>query len=146
MRINLRTTYAIYIIVDIITNQSGDKLIRAKDIAQRQLIPMKYVMQILLSLKNNGVLESFRGRQGGYKLAVETNKLSMAEIVRIMDPITIDNTMPNKSCKYTETTITINKIWMEVKNKILRELQEATFDKICSYIKTQEKNVLNYSI
>lgn len=63
---------------------AGEALIIA-DIAERQNIPRKFLEQILLDLKRHGVLESRRGKNGGYGLLRPADKITFGEILRIVD-------------------------------------------------------------
>ena len=48
-------------------------------------IPVKFLEQILLTLKNNGILKSKRGANGGYLLAKSSNQISIGMILEIID-------------------------------------------------------------
>jgi len=45
----------------------------------------KYLEQILLPLTHEGIVESKRGANGGYRLRVDPAKVSLAEILRLLD-------------------------------------------------------------
>ena len=55
------------------------------DIAERQKIPKKFLEQILLDLKHNGLVASRRGKAGGYGLLRPADTISFGEVLRIMD-------------------------------------------------------------
>ncbi len=55
------------------------------DIAKNERIPKKFLEAILLELKNKGVLESRRGKGGGYQLAEPPDKIVVGRIIRLMD-------------------------------------------------------------
>jgi len=55
------------------------------DIAENQNIPKKFLDTILLELKNNGLLHSKKGKGGGYILARPAAKVTVGQIVRILD-------------------------------------------------------------
>lgn len=55
------------------------------EIAQREKIPRKFLELILLDLKNHGVLQSKKGRGGGYSLSRNPDSISFGSIVRIFD-------------------------------------------------------------
>jgi len=54
-------------------------------IADTQMIPKKFLDTILLELKNNGLVNSKKGKGGGYSLARPSNKISVGQIIRILD-------------------------------------------------------------
>ena len=55
------------------------------DLATRKRIPKKYLEQILLMLKRAGYVRSTRGPGGGYKLAKPPRRISLAQIIRLLD-------------------------------------------------------------
>jgi len=55
------------------------------ELARRESIPRKFLEQILLELKHRGVLQSRRGRGGGYQLTRPADRLSVGEIIRALD-------------------------------------------------------------
>ena len=55
------------------------------DISDRQNIPLKYLQQILVSLKLAGFLQSRKGPGGGYALARPPHEITLGEVVRAMD-------------------------------------------------------------
>jgi Rrf2 family protein len=55
------------------------------DIARKKKIPLKFLENILLELKRAGILESKKGKGGGYYLKQHPSKTSVAAIVRIVN-------------------------------------------------------------
>jgi Rrf2 family protein len=55
------------------------------DVAASQQIPKKFLDIILLELKNGGLLQSKKGKGGGYQLAREAGRITVGQIVRLLD-------------------------------------------------------------
>jgi Rrf2 family protein len=55
------------------------------EIAAREKIPRKFLEQILLQLKNAGILASRRGKLGGYALGRPADAITFGEILRLID-------------------------------------------------------------
>jgi Rrf2 family protein len=55
------------------------------EIAASQNIPKKFLEQILLDLKREGILRSLRGKQGGYLLLRPPEEVTFGEVLRIID-------------------------------------------------------------
>jgi Rrf2 family protein len=55
------------------------------EIAKRQRIPHKFLALILLDLKRCGLVQSRRGRAGGYLLARMPSKISFGQVIRLID-------------------------------------------------------------
>ncbi len=54
-------------------------------IAEKEQIPKKFLETILLELKNDGILQSLKGKGGGYLLRLDPKEISLAKIVRTID-------------------------------------------------------------
>jgi Rrf2 family protein len=55
------------------------------EIADSQKLPRKFLEQILLDLKNLGVLKSRQGKTGGYSLAQSPARIKVGDIVRVFN-------------------------------------------------------------
>lgn len=84
MKISTKGRYALRMLVDVAQHQSSGT-VTLKEIAERQGISKKYLEQIALVLSQAGILRGARGHQGGYRLAIAPEKLSVAEIIRVME-------------------------------------------------------------
>jgi Rrf2 family protein len=66
--------------------ESGDaRPLLIADIAERHNLPKKFLEQILLDLKHHGLVQSRRGRSGGYTLLKPASEISFGQVVRIID-------------------------------------------------------------
>jgi Rrf2 family protein len=65
--------------------EEGDKPVLIADIAERHNLPKKFLEQILLDLKHHGLVQSRRGRSGGYALLKPASEISFGQVVRIID-------------------------------------------------------------
>jgi Rrf2 family protein len=59
--------------------------VQIPDIAQQQKIPKKFLEQIMLDLKRAGLVESRRGKQGGYLLHRPASEITYGEVLRLID-------------------------------------------------------------
>ncbi len=76
MRLSKRGEYGLRAMIDLAeAHHSGNPVVQIKDIAEREHIPSKFLEQILLNLKNAGLLHSKMGVGGGYYLAHPPSKL-----------------------------------------------------------------------
>jgi Rrf2 family protein len=58
---------------------------QTSDIAKQQKIPKKFLEQILLRLKNQGIVQSRRGNRGGYALLKPASEITFAQVLRTID-------------------------------------------------------------
>lgn len=54
-------------------------------IAEKENIPKKFLEAILLDLRNQGVLQSQKGKGGGYLLRIPPSQLSFSKVLRVID-------------------------------------------------------------
>lgn len=78
MRITSRGRYGLKIMTEL---AGASVLKKSKDIAEKQNIPVKYLEQIIHSLKNQGLVTSVRGADGGYRLGKAAETISVYEIL-----------------------------------------------------------------
>jgi len=69
----------------VLAKEYGQGPVLISDVAQRAGIPRKFLELILLELKNQGILQSKKGKGGGYFLAREPRAISVGHIIRILD-------------------------------------------------------------
>ena len=81
MRISTRGRYALRMLMDLAENQ-GEGYVALKDVAQRQEISKKYLEQIIPILNRSGLLQTSRGFQGGYRLAVSPENLRVGDVLK----------------------------------------------------------------
>src|ERR1051326_205670 len=60
-------------------------VVQIKEISEREKIPAKFLEQILLTLKNAGLLHSKMGVGGGYYLAKQPTEITLGQIFRVLD-------------------------------------------------------------
>ena len=61
------------------------RILQISEIANMENMPVKFLEQILLTLKNSGLLQSKRGVSGGYYLARPASEIMLGQIVRLLD-------------------------------------------------------------
>jgi Rrf2 family protein len=138
MRLSKRGEYGLRAMIDLATqltlnngHGAAASVVQIKEIAERQHIPAKFLEQILLTLKNNGVLHSRMGVGGGYYLAHPASEISLGQIVRVLDgplaPIGCVSQMAYESCGCPdEKTCGLRLVMLDVRNAISDILDNTT--------------------
>jgi len=83
MKITYKGDYALKAVLEL-SLQPG-KIYTIKDLAKKADIPIKFLEQVLLTLKRGGFVRSQRGRIGGYLLAKPPGKISIGDIIRYIE-------------------------------------------------------------
>ncbi len=92
MKLNKTSQYAIRVMVLISNNHEKD-LLSAKYIAQELSIPYKYLTSIMTQLADAGLINSTRGKFGGYSLNKETSAIKIIDILEA-----VKESMDGKNC------------------------------------------------
>lgn len=82
--ISQKAKYALRALVSLCRAPYGEPLMISQ-ISREQAIPKKFLEQILLELKRHGIVESRRGRLGGYVLLRPAEKVTFGEVLRLID-------------------------------------------------------------
>ena len=84
MRISTKGRYALSVMIDL-AQHGEDGYISLKDISERQNLSMKYLETIVAMLNKAGMLDSFRGKNGGYKLNKPLQEYTVGTILKLTE-------------------------------------------------------------
>ena len=84
MELNTKGRYAVTAMADLARFSAGEA-IPLSAISERQRISLSYLEQLFVKLRRAGLVDSARGRAGGYRLARPADRISVAEIMRAVD-------------------------------------------------------------
>jgi Rrf2 family protein len=86
MQVSKRCEYALRALIDIgIAHEAGREILSIGELARHEQLPVRFLEQILLQLKDAGWVESRRGQRGGYALARPMDTIRMGDVVRLVD-------------------------------------------------------------
>lgn len=138
MKISIKCDYAVKAVLELGLNYKKGSLGTAK-IARRQGIPKRFLEQLLLALKKNKIVTSYRGKEGGYSLIKDPDKITVREIIRAVEGQV--DVYPRK--KRTSDPVSI--VWENVQSAVLETLDSVTVEDLIRKQK-QARKVLTYSI
>jgi Rrf2 family iron-sulfur cluster assembly transcriptional regulator len=84
MKLTTKGRYAVMAMADLASNESV-KPVSLNEIATRQNISLSYLEQLFLKLKNNHLVKSVRGPQGGYVLEKRAKDIKLSSIIFAVD-------------------------------------------------------------
>ena len=102
----------------------------AEEISKKLSIPKEFISKILQSLTESGIVESKKGKSGGFKLAKHPSNIRLIDIVEAIDGLESFNTCvlgfpecsPDKPCP-------VHNKWGELRTKVYEMLSSETLDK-----------------
>jgi Rrf2 family protein len=148
-----RAKYATRAILDL-TAHYDEGPILIQDIHKRQNIPLKFLEQILLTLKHAGFVDSRKGRGGGYFLARTPAKITLGSVVRAIDgplaPISCVSVTAFHDCGcLNPKTCGLRTAWQEARNSLADVLDRVSFSEILERqhrLESETAEVYDYTI
>ena len=109
----------------------GDGPVQSREIASRLGVSPGYVTQAFQPLARMGWLHSMRGRTGGWELTVDPKTVTLADVVRALEPdeqwrrcvIGLSICSPDDPCPLHEA-------WGEARGRITDALEKTTLDEL----------------
>ncbi|MGB8183329.1 MAG: Rrf2 family transcriptional regulator [Stellaceae bacterium] len=130
VRLTKKLLFAIEAVLDIAYN-AGSLPVQSGEITRRQGIPRRYLEQVLQQLVRAGVLSGVRGPRGGYRLARERRRISLGEIVRVVqaldgaeDPLAEDG-----GAELGHRVV--RPLWQELNGEVMIRLDGITIEDLC---------------
>jgi Rrf2 family protein len=84
LELNTRGRYAVTAMADL-AKYGAESSVPLSAVAERQQISLAYLEQIFLRLRRAGLVESARGRSGGYRLARSASAITVAEVMEAVE-------------------------------------------------------------
>ncbi|MBQ8641769.1 MAG: Rrf2 family transcriptional regulator [Clostridia bacterium] len=128
MMISTKGRYALRILLDIASAGADAEYISLGDVANRQEISMKYLEAIVASLSKAGLVESKRGKSGGYRLSKTPAECTVADVVKAAEggisPVACPE-CDGQSCSRSAGCLTVD-LWKQLDGMIERYLSAVT--------------------
>ena len=128
MQISARVDYALRAMTELAVawDEDRDRLEKADALATRQGIPVRFLETILGQLRRAGLVMSRRGAEGGYRLAVPPDLISVADIIRALEgPLGAVRSEPPEDVRYTGPAEHLRTVWVATRAAI-RSVLETT--------------------
>jgi Rrf2 family protein len=132
MKVSQRATYGIMAAIDLAMN-GKEAPVQARAIARRQAIPIRFLEQVLHSMKKAGLVESLRGAQGGYLLLKEPAALSVADILEVLEGPVFHRAFQNDQPfdrSLSKQELLLGQVWKQVAQAEHEVLHRITIDEL----------------
>jgi Rrf2 family protein len=152
--ISKKTKYALKALIYLAHKYDKGPILIA-DLARDEQIPKKFLELILLTLKNNGILLSKKGKGGGYYLAREPKAIVMGKVIRILEgplaPVPCVSETAYAKCEecFDENTCGVRLMMKKVRDAIASIYDGTTLADILEEIEKaqqQTNGIMNFSI
>jgi Rrf2 family protein len=126
MELNTKGRYAVMAMADLAKN-GGDAAVPLSAVADRQQISLAYLEQLFQRLRKHGLVESARGRSGGYVLGRDPSEIRISEIMSaVEEPVRMTRCDDGSMGCIGDTRCLTHDLWHALGDHIERFLNEVT--------------------
>lgn len=150
--ISRKTKYGLHSLIHLAKRYNEGPVLIA-NLAREERIPKKFLEAILLELRKQGILDSKKGKGGGYSLSVHPEYVNMGRVIRILDgpmaPVACVSKTAYRKCDecQDENSCGIRMVMTDVRDAIVNILDKTSLADVIR--KTENKNLemtANYQI
>ncbi|MEN6464967.1 MAG: Rrf2 family transcriptional regulator [Syntrophaceae bacterium] len=143
MKLSTRSRYGVRLMLAL-ARSYGQGPLYLKDIARSEEISEKYLSLIIIPLRGVGLVNSTRGSHGGYTLARSPEKITMKEIVDVLEGNCLVDCIKDPAACSRVSTCASRDIWAMLEGKISETLGSITLQQLVRINQDKvEKNLSN---
>lgn len=143
MKISAKIEYAYKAVLELSLRYNNDVPVQISSISEAQGIPKKFLVQLLLRLKNANLVNSTRGIAGGYYLARPPAQITLADLFRAIDEEIVSLPKEKRSPQGTESARLFFEIWRGISKEVVNRLEQINFEQLIYRLKNEQ---LTYQI
>lgn len=126
MRISQKLDYACRAMAQLAKRHDGRTITRLDELAQREAVSANFLVQILNDLRRAGLVESRRGKSGGYLLARKPDSIHLKEIVEAVEPSLLSFSTHTEG----ESGATVRAAWEKIAQELRDQLERVTLQQL----------------
>ncbi|MDO8432247.1 MAG: Rrf2 family transcriptional regulator [Candidatus Binatus sp.] len=144
MKFGVGVDYSLKALLHLAERYPSNIPIRVEEIAETQDIPENYLRRLLIELKRGGLVASQKGPSGGYMLAKPPSRITMADVVEIVegDYVPVECLEENSANCPREQACAMRDVWREVRDTVNSILRTATLQSLAD----KRKHALSFNI
>jgi Rrf2 family protein len=125
VRVSAKVDYAVRAAVELAA--AGGELVKGEQLSESQDIPLKFLENILIELRQAGLIRSQRGPEGGYWLARSADEISVADVIRAVEgPLASVRGERPEALDYHGSAETLQRVWIALRGAMRDVLETVT--------------------
>lgn len=128
MKISLKVDYACRVMAELARLHGSGELAQIDHLAQTEAVPANFLAQILIKLRDYGLITSRRGNHGGYTLARPPNEISLHDILVAVEGhcLHLSGNFEGRSGRR------LKQVWNEIGKALVEKTKSYTLDQLSS--------------
>lgn len=135
MRITQEADYALRVVL-YLSRLGYNARVTAKIIAEKESIPLRFLLKLLRKLKKAGIVKSYMGANGGYALNKEPEEITLKNVIEAIDgPIHLNRCLydPEKCNLYRTSKCPVHHALYKVQSNLIKQLESINFKNITNF-------------
>lgn len=126
MKISVQVDYACRVMAELARLHGTGELAQIEHLARIEAVPPTFLAQLLLKLRNAGLIVSRRGNQGGYTLARRPETISVHDVVVAIEGhcVQLSGNTEGRSGRRMKD------VWLDIAQRVETRLKEQTLDRL----------------
>jgi Rrf2 family protein len=131
VRVSAKADYAVRAALELAAAGGGP--VKGDRIAESQDIPLKFLENILIDLRNAGLVRSQRGPEGGYWLARPATEIAVADVIRAVEgPLAAVRGEPPESLHYGGAAESLQTVWIALRANLRGVLEQVSLAQVAA--------------
>ncbi len=122
MKASLKLEYSLRVLSQLARKNKGGAVTRIEELAKLEAIPQNYLVQLLNELREGGLVDSKRGKTGGYRIAKNPEDITLKHVLKVVEPDLVETKITLKGASGPQVAM----LWREVSKHFDKCLQEFT--------------------
>ena len=118
MKASLKLEYSLRVLSQLARRNRGGAVTRVEELARLEAIPANYLVQLLNELREGDLVDSKRGKTGGYRLAKSPEDITLKQVLAVVEPDLIDTKITLKGASGPQVAA----LWREVSKRFDKSL------------------------
>jgi Rrf2 family protein len=136
MKLPAKVYYGCKAVLELALRYDNRQPVRLATISGQQNIPTNFLVQLLIRLKNAGIVESTRGASGGYTLAKPPGEISLADVFKAVDDNILGKHPVTRRVPVQTGDALIAQFWQELNVTMNQRLEATTFESLAMQAKS----------
>ena len=127
MKVSAKTEYGCRALLELALHWPNPEPMQINTIAQKHKIPLKFLVHIMIQLKQMGYVQSSRGQKGGYILKKPPKEIVLSEVLSHFGEI---NDLSKNLMKKSQKQDVLQSVWQETGIALFNSLNNIDFDEL----------------
>ena len=128
MKISVKVDYACRVMAELARLHGSGGLAQIEHLARTEAVPANFLAQILLKLRDHGLITSRRGNQGGYTLARPPEEISLYDILMAVE----GKCLHLSGNFHGRSGGRLKQVWDEISRDLAKKTKSYTLDQLAS--------------